>query len=80
MDNMFFRPITGNTNWTKYETILDVPEGSGKLAYGVMIVGPGKIWFDNVSFEIVDKPIPKISEVTNSNPTSIKPVNPDFEE
>ncbi|MCG8698197.1 MAG: helix-turn-helix domain-containing protein [Bacteroidales bacterium] len=76
-DNMKDRPIKGTTEWTKYEIILDVPEDSGVLCYGILIGGTGKIWFDNISFEVVDK--------INTKPTKEyvrkrKPSNLNFEE
>ncbi|MFV0304439.1 MAG: multiprotein-bridging factor 1 family protein [Moheibacter sp.] len=74
-DNMKERPIKGTTNWTKYEIILDVPEESGMLNYGVLINGTGKVWFDNVRFEIVDK----ASVKSTSKPVKLKkPTNLDF--
>ncbi len=54
-DNMYDRPVKGTSDWTKCEIIMDVPAESGTLNYGVLINGIGKIWFDNVSFEIIGK-------------------------
>ncbi|RKD92450.1 helix-turn-helix protein [Mangrovibacterium diazotrophicum] len=54
-DNMQDRPIKGTTDWTKYEIILDVPEESVSLNYGILVAGTGKVWFDDVQFEVVDK-------------------------
>jgi transcriptional regulator with XRE-family HTH domain len=75
-DNMQDRPIKGNTDWTKYEIILDVPEASGTLNYGVLLSGTGKVWFDDISFETVDKMDIK---TTNQNLIPDKPSNVDFE-
>jgi hypothetical protein len=52
-DNMQDRPIKGNTDWTKYEIILDVPANASNLAFGVLLSGTGQVWFDNIAFEIV---------------------------
>lgn len=52
-DNMQDRPVTGTSDWTKYEIVLDVPKESGTLNFGVLLSGTGKIWVDNFSFEIV---------------------------
>ena len=57
-DNMQNRPITGTTDWTEYEIVLDVPEEAIGIAHGVRIVGPGKVWFDELHFEIVDNDVP----------------------
>lgn len=56
-DNMQSRPITGKTDWKKYEIVLDVPTNATKISYGALLSGTGQIWFDNLSFEIVDKTV-----------------------
>lgn len=75
-DNMQDRPIKGNNGWTKCEIILDVPEESGTLNYGFLLSGTGKVWFDYISFEVVDK-----LKMTTTKEYLIpdKPVNIDFE-
>jgi hypothetical protein len=79
-DNMQDRPVTGNSDWTKCEIILDVPEESGTLNFGALISGTGKIWFDNISFEILDNNTPKTSKELSAMPIPEKPENLDFEE
>ena len=79
-DNMQDRPIIGNSDWTKCEIVMDVPAESITLNFGALISGTGKIWFDNVSFEILDNASPKISDALNSMPLPEKPQNLDFEE
>ncbi len=70
-DNMQDRAIRGTTDWKKYEIVLDVPKDASNLAYGVLMDGTGQVWFDNVSFEIVDPKTPvtgvKMTEPTNLN-------------
>ena len=74
-DNMQDRAIKGTTDWTKYEIILDVPEESATLNFGVLLSGTGKIWIDNISFEIVDK-----METKATGERSLKkPTNLNFE-
>jgi hypothetical protein len=79
-DNMEDRPIKGTTDWTKCEIILDVPAESGTLNFGVLMSGTGKIWFDNVSFEILDNKTPVSSTAANEMPFPDKPENLSFEE
>ncbi len=79
-DNMQDRPITGSSDWTKCEIVMDVPMESITLNFGALISGTGKIWFDNVSFEILDNGSPKTSDELNSMPLPEKPQNLDFEE
>ncbi len=57
-DNMQNRPIKGTNDWTKYEIVLDVPQNSTSIAYGVLVHGNGQIWFNNLTFEIVGIDVP----------------------
>lgn len=56
-DNMYDRSITGTTDWTKYEIVLDVSKNASKIAYGALLVGTGQIWFDDIAFEVVDSTV-----------------------
>ncbi|MCX6170822.1 MAG: hypothetical protein NTX65_15890 [Ignavibacteriales bacterium] len=78
-DNMQNRSIRGTTAWKKYEIVLDVPAGSKAIAYGVLLSGKGKIWFDNMKIEEVDKSIP-VTNMTRENNLPKQPVNLDFED
>jgi hypothetical protein len=76
-DNMQNRPIKGTTDWKKYEIVLDVPMNSKYIAYGVLLSSMGKVWIDDLHFEIVSKDTP----VTNITPQlNNKPMNTSFEE
>ncbi|MBI9067474.1 MAG: helix-turn-helix transcriptional regulator [Salinivirgaceae bacterium] len=74
-DNMYDRPIKGDKDWKKYEIILDVPEESSTLNFGIMLNGTGKVWFDNLSFEVVDKLKTKL---TKEQEMLKKPTNLNF--
>ena len=77
-DNMQSRPIKGTTGWKEYTIVLEVPEESTNLAYGVLLSGTGNIWLDDFKFEIV-----KDSEPTTGNSKSLnlkKPTNTSFED
>lgn len=67
-DNMSTRPITGTTEWQKYEIVLDVPDSSSNIAYGVLLEGNGSVWLSNLAIEVVG------SDVTSTN-TLQQPVN-----
>jgi hypothetical protein len=73
-DNMSNRPVSGTTDWKKYEIVLDVPAGATNLAYGALLDGKGQIWFDNINFEIVDDTVPATDK------TNREPKNLNFEE
>jgi len=73
------RSIKGTTDWTKYDIVLDVPLKSTNLAYGALIVGTGQIWFDNITFEVVDNFVLTTGKGSESLMPNKEPVNLDFE-
>ncbi len=75
-DNMSRRALSGTKDWTYCEIILPVPEGSTTFHYGAMLVGGGKIWVDNINFEIVDDSTPVTGEIRMLQ----TPQNLDFED
>lgn len=86
-DNMDDRPLRGTNYWTKCVIVFDVSESTNAIFYGVILQGPGKTWFDNISFEIVDSSVFKtaytvnqtfVAELPENYPEG--PVNLDFEE
>jgi hypothetical protein len=91
-DNMHDRPIIGNKDWTKCEIIFDVPISKCAINFGFILSGEGKIWFDNVSFEVVSGSTEKTAfalnellhdEYLNQIPQELPekmPVNLDFED
>ena len=81
-DNMSDRPIFGTNEWKKYEVVLDVPENASIIAYGIIVSGKGQIWFDNISFEIVDTTVPVTGKqlAQRKNTTPEEPQNLNFEE
>jgi hypothetical protein len=86
-DNMDDRPLRGTNYWTKCVIVFDVSESTNAVYYGLILLGPGKAWFDNISFEIVDSSVFKtaytinqtfVAELPENYPEG--PVNLDFEE
>lgn len=78
-DNMSNRPIKGDNEWNHYAIVLDVPENSAVIAFGVLLSGKGHVWVDEIAFEEVDNHTP----TTNIDFTSElldEPVNLSFEE
>ncbi|CAN5577697.1 hypothetical protein BH11CYA1_BH11CYA1_38960 [soil metagenome] len=57
-DNMNDRPILGESEWQQYSLVVDVPEESISMNFGLFLIGVGKMWLDEVSFEIVDNTVP----------------------
>ena len=78
-DNMLDRPIKGTTEWKKYEIVLDVPVNAINIAYGALLVGTGQIWFDDITFEIVDNSVTTTGRGKENLMPSKEPINLDFE-
>ena len=57
-DNMGNRPIVNDTEWNHYYIVLDVPENSAIISFGVLLSGRGKVWIDELEFEEVSKDTP----------------------
>ncbi|MBI5564090.1 MAG: hypothetical protein HY870_04280 [Chloroflexi bacterium] len=73
LDNMEDRSIQGNSDWQKYEVVLDVPDDSTFVAYGVLLSGEGEVWFDDVQLEVVGDDVP-VTDLYHR-----QPLNLDFE-
>jgi hypothetical protein len=75
-DNMMDRPITGSTEWERYEVVLDVAVEAGNIAFGFLLSGTGALWADGLTIEEVSENKP----VTGSTRTPQNtPQNLDFE-
>ena len=57
-DNMQKRPIKRTLPWQKYHIVLDVPENSQTITFGILLSGTGHAWLDEFKFEIVGKMCP----------------------
>lgn len=45
--------IKGTTDWTKYEITLDMdPSKTEKIVFGGLLIGKGKVWFDDLAVTI----------------------------
>lgn len=57
-DNMQLRAISGDTEWTRHEVVLDVPPGSAGILFGAWLHGAGEVWIDDVRLETVGPEVP----------------------
>jgi hypothetical protein len=76
-DNMQDRPIKGSTGWTKYRIVLDVPEDSVDIAFGVLLSSEGQVWVDEIDFDIAGDDI-STTELKGKYPDQA--INLNFEE
>jgi hypothetical protein len=77
-DNMQRRPIKGTSDWTRYEVVLDVAPEATNIAMGILLHGPGDVWMDDASVEVVDTSVPT-TDMIGHRPVAKAPVNLDFE-
>ena len=78
-DNMSNRPIIGTNSWNRYSIVLDVPENSAIISFGILLTGEGEVWLDGLNFEVVDQDTPTTHVSFDSNILE-EPTNLSFEE
>jgi hypothetical protein len=76
-DNMGDRPVKSTSDWKRYEIVLDVPADAKALAYGALLSGTGQIWFENITFDVVDNSVP-VTEKKSDSYYLTEPSNLDF--
>jgi hypothetical protein len=52
-DNMGDRPILRADDWVRHSIVLDVPAEATHISFGITLRGDGKVWLDDVTFEVV---------------------------
>ena len=76
-DNLYERKIKNHKDWLKYhndwnkcEIVMDIPDDSRMLNFGLYKVYEGRAWIDDISFEVVDRNTPlsyqKTTEVSDT--------------
>ena len=78
-DNMDHRSIQGTTDWNHYSIVLDVPEDSASIHFGVLLIGKGKVWSDGFRFEEVTEKVPT-TNMLDVEHLPKQPSNLDFSE
>jgi AraC family transcriptional regulator len=73
-DNMEKRSIKGTTDWGRHHVVLDVPEESTGIFFGILLDGTGQVWLSGVQFE--EAP----NEPTTDSVERDEPGNLDFSE
>jgi len=72
-DNMMDRPIKGTTGWQSYDIVLDVPQSATGIFFGILMDGPGEVWLNSVTFEVVGTGVPTtgILPAPSAGPTNL---------
>lgn len=78
-DNMDNRPITGTNEWNHYTIVLDVPEESMSIHFGVLLIGKGKVWMDGFQLVEVSEHVPT-TNLSFQESLPKEPQNLDFSE
>jgi hypothetical protein len=78
-DDMSNRPIIGTSEWIKYEVVLDIPNNSDKISFGLLLSGRGQVWIDNVKLLVVSNDVP-VTDLLPKKTDPFYPQNMDFEE
>ncbi len=68
--NMQSLPIKGTQDWARQELTLDIPETAAQLAFGLQLVGPGKVWLSEVKSEVI--PSGATSTQTQRSPSAVE--------
>ncbi|USK35849.1 hypothetical protein LIT25_11415 [Bacillus sp. F19] len=76
MDN---RSIQGTTDWNHYSIVLDVPEESASIYFGVLLISKGKVWADGFSFEEVNEKVATTNMLSQEHLPK-QPINLNFSE
>ena len=56
-DNTRSRNLHGTFDWQRRELVLDVSEKAAAIQFGLLLLGKGKAWLDDVSIEIVPRSV-----------------------
>src|SRR4051812_25351495 len=67
-DNMQDRALTGTTDWTPCEVVLDVPEEAQTVVIGTVLFGDGSVLMSDFHVDAVSPDVPTTSVVLRRHP------------
>ena len=79
-DNMQNRGIKGTQAWRMYDVVLEVPQDSTGISFGVLLSGTGAVWINDLSFENVGNDVPVTATSPQGSKHPNQPVNLKFTE
>jgi hypothetical protein len=62
-DNMANRPVKGTTEWTGYSIQLPIHAEARRVFFGVLLVGSGTVWVDDLQLLVDGKPVTDAAKV-----------------
>ena len=80
IDNMQDRPLVGDHDWREVSIVLDVAEHADKIAFGLILDGPGTVWVDGLVLEKVDLSVKTTGISSKEQPLKEQPTNLSFVE
>jgi hypothetical protein len=75
-DNMEQRALRGDTDWKRYDIVLDVPVTATDIAFGFLLSGKGQALADDFKLETVGNDVPVTDMARPELP--VEPVNMNF--
>ena len=55
---MSTRLVTGSTDWVPASIVVDVPDAVAGPTFGALLIGPGRLWVDDLRLEVVGTDVP----------------------
>jgi hypothetical protein len=65
LENMSDRAVGGTTDWKMYSVVLEVPNEAKNILLGVLLIGKGQTWADDLTFDVVDRNIAVTNTVSS---------------
>jgi erythromycin esterase len=86
-DNMDSRRICWTRDWQEVDVVLDVAQKARTITFGLILVGDGKAWVDDLRIEVVGKDVPSTNLFDQERQGEVRlaigaspPANLNFEE
>jgi C-terminal processing protease CtpA/Prc len=68
-ENMASRKLKGTTGWTEYSITLPLVPEARELFFGVILLGGGKVWADDLQLLVDGKPVSGVPQVVRPKST-----------
>lgn len=55
--------VQGAAEWRRFAIVLDIPAGSDRISFGVQLTGPGQVWMNDLTFDVVGRDVPTTGSI-----------------